>query len=176
VFENKHTDLNPSFPQVFFVMPWSAAQQNRLAAEKSLLESYFRNRVTWIDPGHETKVEVRVTCSNNKQYTLRMYLPSDFPNSCPHLVVKTSSKLRARNGFLLEEYPGDNHLGYNRWLHRYLPFPSKFVEGRQYFVPSVHERINMAGGVRGSSSYWETFESILGRDVKPASSFQQCQL
>lgn len=59
-----------------------------------------------------TKVEVRVTCSNDKQYTLRMYLPSDFPNSCPHLVVKTSSKLRARNGFLLEEYPGDNHLGY----------------------------------------------------------------
>lgn len=104
--------FSPSFPQVFIVMPWSAAQRTRLAVEKNLLESYFRNRVTWIDPGHETKIEVRVTCSNDKQYTLRMYLPSDFPNSCPHLVVKTSSKLRARNGFLLEEYPGDNHLGY----------------------------------------------------------------
>lgn len=112
VFENNHTGSNPCFPQVVVVMPWSAVQQNRLAVEKSLLESYFRNRVTWIDPGHQTKVEVRVTCSNDKQYTLRVYLPSDFPNSCPNMVVKTSSKLRARNGHLLEEYPGDNHLGY----------------------------------------------------------------
>lgn len=93
-------------------MPWSATQRKRLGFEKELLERYFLDRVTWIDPGGHTKVEVQVTSSNDKQYTLRVYLPSDFPNSCPKMVVKKSSKLRAYNGWLLEEYPGDNHIGY----------------------------------------------------------------
>ena len=94
------------------MMPWSQVQRKRLGFEKTLLENYFRNRVTWISPGDQTKVEVRVTCTSNKQYTLRVYLPHDFPNSCPKMVVKTSSKLKAANGQLLEEYPGDNHVGY----------------------------------------------------------------
>lgn len=72
-------------------MPWSANQQQRLGFEKDLLEKYFRNRVTWIDPTGDTKVEVRVTCSNDKQYTLRIYLPADFPNSVPEMIVKTPS-------------------------------------------------------------------------------------
>lgn len=41
----------------------------------NLLEKYFRGRVTWIDPTGDTKVEVKVTCTNNKQYTLRVYIP-----------------------------------------------------------------------------------------------------
>jgi len=67
---------------------------------KILLEKYFRNRVTWIDPAGDTKVEVRVTCSNDKQYTLRVYLPADFPNSVPEMIVKTPSmsRLMRRDG------------------------------------------------------------------------------
>ena len=66
-------------------MSWSASQQQRLAYEKSLLEKYFKNRVAWIDPTEagKTKAEVRVTCSNDMQYILRVYLPPDFPNSVP---------------------------------------------------------------------------------------------
>ena len=98
--------------KLVFVMPWSASQQKRLAMEKELLEKYFRNRVTWIDPGHQTKVEVQVTCSNDRQYTLRLYVPEDYPNSCPNLVVK-APMLRAYSGVYLHHYPGDNHTGYN---------------------------------------------------------------
>ena len=82
------------------IMPWSATQRQRLAFEKSLLEKYFRNRVSWIDPTGDTKVEVRVTCSNDKQYTLRVYLPQDFPNSVPPMIVKTPwmTTLKKRDG------------------------------------------------------------------------------
>ena len=72
-------------------MPWSASQRQRLGFEKDLLEKYFGNRVTWIDPTGDTKIEVRVTCSNDKQYTLRVYLPADYPNSVPEMIVKTPS-------------------------------------------------------------------------------------
>ena len=81
-------------------MPWSTTQRQRLGFEKDLLEKYFRNRVTWLDPTGDTKVEVRVTCTNDKQYTLRIYIPSDYPNSVPDMIVKTPSmrKLMRRNG------------------------------------------------------------------------------
>lgn len=88
----------------FFVMPWSSTQRQRLALEKALLEQNFRSRVTWIDPTENTKVEVRVTCTNNKQYTLRIYLPPDFPNSVPQMIVKTPwmTTLKKRDGRELE--------------------------------------------------------------------------
>ena len=82
-------------------MPWSASQQKRLAIEKQLLEKYFGgSRVAWIDPTGDTKVEIRVTCTNDKQYTLRVYIPEDFPNSVPSMIVKTlfMTPLRRRNG------------------------------------------------------------------------------
>ncbi len=95
---------------------WTANQCQKLGFEKDLLDKYFQNRVTWIDPtrrGH-TKVEVQVTCSNDKQYTLRVYVPSDYPNSCPDVVVKTLSKLKARNGMNLEDYSVENYIGRTR--------------------------------------------------------------
>ena len=104
-------------------MPWSATQRQRLAFEKSLLEKYFRNRVSWIDPTGETMVEVRVTCSNDKQYTLRVYLPQDYPNSVPQMIVKTPwmTTLRKRDGSTSEGYT-DHSLGNRDWLHFDLPF------------------------------------------------------
>ena len=59
-------------------MPWSQTQQTRLAYEKGLLENYFRGSVTWIDPRGDTRVEIQVTCTNDKQYVLRIYIPSDY--------------------------------------------------------------------------------------------------
>lgn len=69
-------------------MPWSASQKQRLAFEKELLEKYFCGRVSWINPTGNTTVEVKVTCTNDKEYVLRVYLPSDYPSSCPQMVVK----------------------------------------------------------------------------------------
>ena len=91
-------------------MPWSATQQKRLGFEKNILEKYFGNRVSWINPTGDTKVEVRVTTTNDKQYTLRVYLPGDFPNSCPQMIVSNpSSCLRAKDGSLLSGTSGNNH-------------------------------------------------------------------
>ena len=69
----------------FRIMPWSAIQRQRLDP---------------IDPTGDTKVEVRVTCSNDKQHTLRVYLPSDYPNSVPDMIVKTPgmTTLKSRSG------------------------------------------------------------------------------
>ena len=91
-------------------MSWSPTQRKRLGFEKDLLEQYFRGRVSWINPTGNTRVEVRVTCTNDKQYTLRVYLPSDYPNSCPDMVVSNpSSCLRKRDGSLLSDTDGGNH-------------------------------------------------------------------
>lgn len=93
-----------------FTMPWSTTQRQRLAMEKNLLENYFRGRVSWIDPTGDTRVEVRMTCSNNKQYTLRVYLPTDFPSSCPQMIVSNpSSFLRKKNGDLMSNSDGSYH-------------------------------------------------------------------
>ena len=88
-------------------MPWSAAQRSRLALEKHLLEKHFCNRVTWIDPTGNTKVDIKATCSNDKQYTLRIYIPSDYPNSCPGMIVKTPSSCT------LKRYNGSDLQGHN---------------------------------------------------------------
>ena len=93
------------------IMPWSASQQTRLGYEKQLLEQYFRgNRATWIDPTGNTRVEIRVTCSSNREYTLRIYIPVDFPNSCPQMVVCNPSHcLVKRNGTTMNSGNGDDH-------------------------------------------------------------------
>ena len=91
-------------------MPWTATLQQRLAFEKELLEKNFRCRVSWIDPTGDTKVEVRVTCTNDKQYTLGMYLPSDYPSSCPEMIVSSPScYLRKKNGDLMNSGDGNDH-------------------------------------------------------------------
>lgn len=92
-------------------MPWSASQQTRLGYEKQLLEQYFRgNRVNWVNPTGDTRVEIRVTCSNNREYTLRIYIPVDYPNSCPQMVVcNPSSSLVNRYGTAMNSADNDDH-------------------------------------------------------------------
>ena len=72
-------------------MPWTPAQRNRLATEKRVLEHFFSDKVTWIDPTGDTKVEVLLNTNNGHKYCLRIYLKSvngtsDFPNSVPDMV------------------------------------------------------------------------------------------
>ena len=91
-------------------MPWSQSQQTRLAYEKGLLENYFRGRVTWIDPRGNTRVEIQVTCTNDKQYVLRIYIPPDYPNSCPQMVVSYPNYcLTKRDGTVMNSGDSDDH-------------------------------------------------------------------
>ena len=107
------TILYRTFPRStlsVLTMPWSQSQQTRLGYEKGLLENYFRSRVTWIDPRGDTRVEIRVTCSSDRQYTLRIYIPADYPNSCPQMVVSNPSCcLRKRDGSVLNSGSSDDH-------------------------------------------------------------------
>ena len=85
-------------------MSWTPQQQKRLGLEKNVLERYFRGKVRWIEQTScgRAKVEVAMTTSGNRNYTLRIPIPSDFPNSCPAmLVTKPSSPLRNIDGGVL---------------------------------------------------------------------------
>lgn len=86
-------------------MSWSPAQIKRLGIEKQLLDKYFPGRITWISPLNSTKVEVKLEANNGKSYTLRIYIPADFPNSCPKVVVVSPPKLFQKNG---RELPQDS--------------------------------------------------------------------
>ncbi|XP_031566092.1 uncharacterized protein LOC116301208 [Actinia tenebrosa] len=82
-------------------MPWSETQRKRLAMEKEILESYFKDKVSWNNPTSDTSVEVKMTTSNDHHYTLRTYLPGDYPNSCPELTVASPQTLKRYDGSLL---------------------------------------------------------------------------
>ena len=77
---------------------WSAAQQRRLALEKQILERNFQN-VRWRNPTRRGATQVEIDFSTNVggRYTLRIYVPDDWPNSCPNLAI-VSKQLRKRNG------------------------------------------------------------------------------
>ena len=140
------------------IMPWSASQQTRLGYEKQLLEQYFRgNRATWIDPTGNARVEIRVTCSSNRDYTLRIYIPVDFPNACPQMVVCNPSHcLVKRNGTVMNSADSDDHTwGSKDGCTQNLSLQASRVDRWQHVIPSDHERFNLAGGVWGTSSYWK---------------------
>lgn len=93
-------------------MPWSLFQRQRLARQRRELEEYFRNKVKWINPAdqHASNVEVTVTLSNDKQYTLSVSLPSDFPNSCPSMIVSVPRYcLKKKNGCFLNVSSAEDH-------------------------------------------------------------------
>ena len=92
-------------------MPWSASQRKRLTFEKDLLEKYFsQDRLIWIEPTCDTKIEIRVTCTNDKQYTLRIYIPADYPNACPRVVITSPPYcLRKFDGTAMDSSSVDNH-------------------------------------------------------------------
>ena len=107
-------------------MVWTRVQRDRLAIEKEKLEQYFRLGVTWIDPQGETKVQVLLKSNADREYKLRIYIPPDFPNSCPALVVVSPPKLLLKNGKWLPEMSYPFHTlqdtdGFHRICHFYPP-------------------------------------------------------
>ena len=88
-------------------------------------------------------------------------LPQFLPRyGCKNIVETESTQRTPSGGIPRRQSPGP----YCRRLHWYLPFSAKLVEEWQHFVPSVHERVDMAWGLRGTSSYWATLESVPERD------------
>lgn len=71
-------------------MAWTDVQSRRLSLEKSILETYFPNRVTWLYPASRTKAKIDVQLESNsgQHYTMRIYIPKDFPSSCPIMAIK----------------------------------------------------------------------------------------
>ena len=127
-------------------MVWSLTQRERLAIEKATLEQYFRLGVTWIDPRRETKVEVLLKSNSDKEYKLRIYIPADFPNSCPALVVVQPKILLLKNGSRLPEGSSPFHTlpdtdGFHRICHFHpnvwaqdTALYNIFMKGFEYFL------------------------------------------
>ena len=92
-------------------MSWSSLQQTRLAAEKDTLDSKLKN-VSWFNPtsAGNTRVEWRIKTNNGKNYTLRIYIPRNFPNECPILVVCSPSTIKRKDGKPLIVANGKDHV------------------------------------------------------------------
>ena len=120
-------------------MAWTPEQRKRLAIEKQTLEKYFRHGITWIDPQQETKVEVLLKSNSDKVYKLRLYIPKDFPNSCPILVVVQPKLLLLQNGSRLPEQSYTFHTladkdDFHRVCHFYPPHWTQDITLYQVFI------------------------------------------
>ena len=117
-------------------MPWTSSQTQRLAVEKDTLEKYFPRKVRWIDPTGNTKVDVTMTTNSNQVYCLRLYVPRDFPNSRPVMVVKSSPRpMPDWSNYVTSHTLGRNDEGflqichYSHWNGR-VTFYEVFMKGR----------------------------------------------
>ena len=90
-------------------MPWTSSQQRRLEMERGILAKFFRNRVTWHNPTGNTSIDLRIATNSNKGYTLRIYVPADFPNSCPQLAVVNPSALYNYSGYQIGAMSDSDH-------------------------------------------------------------------
>ncbi|ASC71410.1 hypothetical protein XM38_023620 [Halomicronema hongdechloris C2206] len=86
-------------------MNWSKIQQKRLLIEKEILKKYFP-AFKWVNPtdSSNTRIEGNVCTNSMKLYTLRVYIPSDFPNSRPDMVVTLPYPLEGCSGNDLKDY------------------------------------------------------------------------
>lgn len=84
---------------------WSEVQRKRLALEKEILQQYFP-AFTWINPtdSSNTKIEGEVKTDVGNIYKLRVYVPSDFPNSRPDMVVLSPYPLKGFLGKDMKEH------------------------------------------------------------------------
>ena len=100
-------------------MGWTSGQRQRLGVEKSILKKHFSSCVTWISPRRNSKIDVFVKCNSGTQHTLRVYIPHDFPNSCPNVVFKEPESRISdfQDQRSSHTYPLRNHEGYLRIRH-----------------------------------------------------------
>ena len=104
-------------------MGWSSIQQKRLQTERKILNKYFP-RFRWISPADSdnAKIEGELRTNSKIGYTVRVYIPSDFPNSCPDMVVVSPYSLTGYGGENLKTTSGSMHTlssrdGYVRICH-----------------------------------------------------------
>ena len=126
-------------------MPWTSAQQHRLAVGKEILDRYFPGKVQWIDPtiSARTKIEIEMTSNSNQTYRLRAYVPPDYPNSLPELVVASSPRLMPNWGASDSKHTLGTRDGCLKICHYYSPrwnpqhrFYEIFVKGRDWLEAS----------------------------------------
>ena len=84
---------------------WSEVQRKRLAVEKQILQKYFP-AINWINPADssDTRIEGEVKTNVGNKYKLRVYVPSDFPNSRPDMVVLSPYPLKGYRGQDMKEH------------------------------------------------------------------------
>ncbi len=97
-------------------MGWSSVQQRRLAIEKDILRKYFPD-FEWKNPtdSNNTKIEGHLKSNSGNLYKLRIYVPSDFPNSRPNMVVLSPYPLIGSGGANI------NVLGVSSTMHTLTP-------------------------------------------------------
>jgi hypothetical protein len=80
-------------------MSWNQLQRQRLGLEKEILHTYFP-QFSWINPidSNNTRIEGEVKTNVGNVYKLRVYIPSDFPNSLPDMVVISPYPLKGYQG------------------------------------------------------------------------------
>lgn len=106
---------------------FSRTQEIMLYDQLMELESFARGkteRPTIGIFGNEVGVEVKVICTRGEKYVLRVYIPPDFPNSCPSMIVIAADHgvLRRKDGSLLSFSSHRDHVlsskdGFTRISH-----------------------------------------------------------
>lgn len=78
---------------------WTLAQQTRLQTERTILLKYFPD-FEWKNPTdpNNTTLEGDLKTNIGNLYRVRVYVPSDFPNSCPEIVVLSPHPLKGHGG------------------------------------------------------------------------------
>ena len=86
-------------------MGWSMMQQRRLQLEKKILSKYFPS-FHWVnqyDP-ENTVVEGNIITNSRNLYSLKTFVPPDYPNSMPDLVITYPFPVKGHFGKKLTEY------------------------------------------------------------------------
>lgn len=86
-------------------MTWDLNQRKRLMMEKTILQKYFPS-FSWINPtdSNNTRIEGYLKTNIGNKYKLRVYVPSDFPNSQPDMVILSPSPLKGHRGKDMREH------------------------------------------------------------------------
>ena len=162
-------------------MSWSSQQQRRLGMEKGILEKKLKN-VSWFNPTSKgnTRVEWRANTNNGKGYTLRVYIPNDFPDQCLIMVVSSpSSPLKRKNGSFLNSSSGAQntlsaydgltqmcHFNSGQWMSQntlyQILMKGRFIaRNRGHFAPVINCQRNLI-------SKWRTKTIVVRESVSPA--------
>lgn len=88
-------------------MPWDIYQRSRLSMEKSVLEQEFPN-FGFQDPSGSTYITGSWVSNSYNSYSLRIQLPSGYPDECPSTYITSPSPLYTYGRQLMTSY-GTSH-------------------------------------------------------------------